>query len=85
MNTLTSFCVFVCCVGCTLSIYDADEMLLFFQCGWANASDAIEIMCISFTIDSLNDSLNILPAEATWLSVVLFLGNLLQCYNVCLV
>ena len=50
-------------------------VLLFLQCGWANASDAIEIMCVSFTIDSLKDSLNIEPAEGTWLSVVLFLGK----------
>jgi len=45
------------------------------QCGWANASDAIEIMCISFTIDSLKDSLNIQSAQGTLLSVVLFLGE----------
>jgi len=45
------------------------------QCGWANASDAIEIMCISFTISSIHDSLHLSNSMLMWLTVVLFLGT----------
>ncbi|CAK8681280.1 unnamed protein product [Clavelina lepadiformis] len=55
------------------------HFLLLLQCGWANASDAIEIMCISFTMDSMQ-SMGLSHADATPLTVVLFLGMMIGGY-----
>nr|XP_026693273.1 synaptic vesicle glycoprotein 2C-like isoform X1 [Ciona intestinalis] len=54
--------------------------LLLLQCGWANASDAIEIMCISFTISSVHASLKLSNSSLTWLTIVLFLGMMIGGY-----
>uniref|UniRef100_H2Z8S9 Major facilitator superfamily (MFS) profile domain-containing protein n=1 Tax=Ciona savignyi TaxID=51511 RepID=H2Z8S9_CIOSA len=56
------------------------HFFLLLQCGWANASDAIEIMCISFTISSVHNSLKISNSKLTWLTIVLFLGMMIGGY-----
>jgi len=56
------------------------HILLLFQCGWANASDAIEIMCISFTMSSMHQSLNLPSEKLTSLTVALFLGMMVGGY-----
>nr|CAB3266720.1 synaptic vesicle glycoprotein 2C-like [Phallusia mammillata] len=56
------------------------QFLLLLQCGWANASDAMEIMCISLTISSLRESLKLSSQQLTWLVIVLFLGMMVGGY-----
>jgi len=56
------------------------QFLLLMQCGWANASDAIEIMCISFTMSSMHRSLNISNEKLSSLTIALFLGMMVGGY-----
>lgn len=56
------------------------QILLLFQCGWANASDAIEIMCISFIMTSMGQSFNVSNEKLTGLTVSLFLGMMVGGY-----
>ena len=49
-------------------------------CGWANASDAIEILCISFLLPSAECDLALTPARKGWLSAILFVGMMIGGY-----
>ena len=51
-----------------------------FVCGWANASDAIEILCISFLLPSAKCDLKLTSSEQGWLSAILFIGMLIGGY-----
>lgn len=53
---------------------------LLFVCGWANASDAIEILCISFLLPSAQCDLQLTSEEKGWLSAILFIGMLVGGY-----
>ncbi|XP_077969097.1 synaptic vesicle glycoprotein 2B-like [Styela clava] len=56
------------------------QYLLLLQCGWANASDAMEIMCISFIIPSVRDTMKVSHMELSALTFVLFFGMLVGGY-----
>merc|ERR1719315_106353 len=49
-------------------------------CGWANASDAVEILCISFLLPSAECDLQLTPSRKGWLSAILFVGMMLGGY-----
>jgi len=53
---------------------------LLFVCGWANASDAIEILCISFLLPAAQCDLKLTSAEKGWLSAIMFIGMLIGGY-----
>jgi len=53
---------------------------LLFVCGWANASDAIEILCISFLLPAAQCDLQLTSEEKGWLSAILFIGMLIGGY-----
>jgi len=44
-------------------------------CGLANASDAIEVLCISFQLPSAECELRLTSADKGWLSAVMFIGR----------
>jgi len=50
---------------------------LLFICGWANASDAIEIIAISFLLPSAECDLDLDSNRKGWLSGILFIGMLI--------
>ena len=54
---------------------------LLFVCGWANASDAIEILCISFVLPSASCDLNLSSEDKGWLSAITFIGMLFGGYG----
>jgi MFS transporter, VNT family, synaptic vesicle glycoprotein 2 len=54
--------------------------LLFIICGLANASDAIEILCISFVLPSAECDLDMTSEMKGYLSSVTFLGMLIGGY-----
>ena len=39
------------------------QILLLLVCGWANASDAVEILCVSFILPSAECELGLTPAD----------------------
>ncbi len=43
-------------------------------CGWANASDAIEVLCVSFLLPAAECDLKLTASDKGWLSAVVFLG-----------
>ena len=49
-------------------------------CGWANASDAVEILCISFLLPSAECDLELTPTRKGWLSAILFVGMMIGGY-----
>ena len=51
-----------------------------FVCGWANASDAIEILCISFLLPSAECDLELTGERKGNLSLILFVGMLVGGY-----
>jgi len=51
-----------------------------FVCGWANASDAVEILCVSFLLPSAECDLDLTSKDKGWLSAVVFLGMLVGGY-----
>ena len=51
-----------------------------FVCGWANASDAIEILCISFLLPSAECDLELTGTRKGNLSLILFVGMMLGGY-----
>jgi len=53
---------------------------LLFVCGWANASDAVEILAISFLLPSAECDLELSPARKGWLSAILFVGMMIGGY-----
>lgn len=56
------------------------HFILLAQCGWANASDAIEIMCISFTVNAFHDTFDLSSSSLTSLTIALFLGMMIGGY-----
>jgi len=54
---------------------------LLFVCGWANASDAIEILCISFVLPSATCDLSLSSEDKGWLSAITFIGMLVGGYT----
>jgi VNT family MFS transporter (synaptic vesicle glycoprotein 2) len=49
--------------------------LLLLVCGLANASDAIEVLCISFQLPSAECELMLTNSDKGWLSAVMFIGK----------
>jgi len=60
--------------------YGKFHYLLLLVCGWANASDAIEIICISFLLPSAECDLDLTAARKGWLSAILFIGMMIGGY-----
>ena len=60
--------------------YGKFHYLLMLICGWANASDAVEILCISFLLPSAECDLQLTPARKGWLSAILFVGMMIGGY-----
>jgi len=60
-----------------LAGYGRFHYWLAFICGWANASDAVEILCISFLLPSAECDLELTPARKGWLSAILFVGMMI--------
>ena len=63
-----------------LTGYGVFHYWLMLVCGWANASDAVEILCISFLLPSAECDLQLTPARKGWLSAILFVGMMLGGY-----
>ena len=55
--------------------YGSFHWWLLFVCGWANASDAVEILCISFLLPSAECDLQLSSADKGWLSGIMFVGK----------
>jgi len=53
---------------------------LCWVCGWANASDAVEIIAISFLLPSAECDLQLSPNRKGWLSAILFVGMMIGGY-----
>eukprot|EP00095_Tigriopus_kingsejongensis_P000777 maker-scaffold67_size430214-snap-gene-1.18 protein:Tk00777 transcript:maker-scaffold67_size430214-snap-gene-1.18-mRNA-1 annotation:"hypothetical protein DAPPUDRAFT_304078" len=51
-----------------------------FVCGWANASDAVEVLCISFLLPAAQCDLQLTSSDKGWLSAILFVGMLIGGY-----
>ncbi|XP_078286089.1 synaptic vesicle glycoprotein 2C [Rhinoraja longicauda] len=56
------------------------HMLLLVICGWATASDAVEIMCVSFLLPTARCDLHLGTAEMGWLTASIFLGMMIGGY-----
>ncbi|XP_051898445.1 synaptic vesicle glycoprotein 2C isoform X2 [Pristis pectinata] len=56
------------------------HMLLLIVCGWANASDAIEILCVSFLLPTAQCDLHLGTADMGWLTASIFLGMMIGGY-----
>lgn len=56
------------------------QYILLAACGWANASDAIEILCISFILPHINREMDISYASLSGLTFALFFGMMLGGY-----
>ena len=50
------------------------HVFLLLVCGWANASDAVEILCVSFILPSAECELSLTPGDKGVLTAVIFLG-----------
>lgn len=51
-----------------------------FVCGWANAADAVEVLCISFLLPSAQCDLRLTSVDKGWLTAILFIGMLIGGY-----
>ncbi|XP_069758870.1 synaptic vesicle glycoprotein 2C isoform X2 [Narcine bancroftii] len=56
------------------------HMLLLVICGWANASDAVEILCVSFLLPTARCDLHFGTADMGWLTASIFLGMMIGGY-----
>ncbi|XP_076373081.1 synaptic vesicle glycoprotein 2C-like isoform X2 [Tachypleus tridentatus] len=56
------------------------QWLLLLVCGTANASDAIEILCVSFLLPSAECDLHLSSSDKGWLSAVIFIGMMIGSY-----
>ncbi|XP_072528481.1 synaptic vesicle glycoprotein 2B isoform X2 [Salminus brasiliensis] len=54
--------------------------LLLLVCGWANASDAVEILCVSFLLPTARCDLQLSSADMGLLTASIFLGMMLGGY-----
>lgn len=57
--------------------YGRFHYILLFICGWANASDAIEIIAVSFLLPSAECDLDLDSGRKGWLTGILFIGMLI--------
>jgi VNT family MFS transporter (synaptic vesicle glycoprotein 2) len=53
------------------------HVFLLIICGFANASDAIEILCVSFILTSAECDLNMSTSDKGYLSSMTFVGKIL--------
>ena len=60
--------------------YGKFHWILLMVCGWANASDAIEVICISFLLPSAQCDLKLTSGDKGWLSAILFVGMMIGGY-----
>eukprot|EP00088_Acartia_fossae_P019815 TRINITY_DN2157_c0_g1_i18.p1 TRINITY_DN2157_c0_g1~~TRINITY_DN2157_c0_g1_i18.p1 ORF type:complete len:533 (-),score=59.66 TRINITY_DN2157_c0_g1_i18:164-1762(-) len=60
--------------------YRKFHYLLLLVCGWANASDAIEIICISFLLPSAECDLNMDSVKKGWVTSSTFIGMMIGGY-----
>ncbi|XP_076309059.1 synaptic vesicle glycoprotein 2C-like isoform X6 [Tachypleus tridentatus] len=51
------------------------QWLLLLVCGMANASDAVEILCVSFLLPSAECDLHLTSSDKGWLSAIIFIGG----------
>uniref|UniRef100_UPI00398F7C3A synaptic vesicle glycoprotein 2C n=1 Tax=Pristiophorus japonicus TaxID=55135 RepID=UPI00398F7C3A len=51
--------------------------VLLIICGWANASDAIEILCVSFLLPTARCDLHLSTSDMGWLTASIFLGMMI--------
>lgn len=49
--------------------------ILLVVCGWANASDAVEILCVSFLLPTARCDLHLSSSDMGLLTASIFLGN----------
>ncbi|XP_076309051.1 synaptic vesicle glycoprotein 2C-like isoform X2 [Tachypleus tridentatus] len=56
------------------------QWLLLLVCGMANASDAVEILCVSFLLPSAECDLHLTSSDKGWLSAIIFIGMMLGSY-----
>jgi VNT family MFS transporter (synaptic vesicle glycoprotein 2) len=49
--------------------------LLLLVCGWANASDAVEILCVSFLLPTARCDLQLSSSDMGLLTASIFLGE----------
>jgi hypothetical protein len=59
----------------TLQGYGKFHYLFLLVCGLANASDAVEVLCISFLLPSAECELKLTTSDKGWLSAIMFIGN----------
>jgi len=64
----------------SLSGYGKFHYLLLAVCGWANASDAIEILAISFVLPSAECDLELTSVRKGWLTAIMFIGMMIGGY-----
>ncbi|XP_075924017.1 synaptic vesicle glycoprotein 2B-like isoform X2 [Petromyzon marinus] len=50
---------------------------LLVACGWANASDAVEILCVSFLLPTARCDLHLSTADMGWLTACMFIGMMM--------
>ncbi|KAM9808124.1 synaptic vesicle glycoprotein 2B [Neosynchiropus ocellatus] len=60
--------------------FGAFHFLLLFVCGWANASDAIEILCMSFLLPTARCDLLLTSSDMGLLTASIFLGMMVGGY-----
>ncbi|XP_067871469.1 synaptic vesicle glycoprotein 2C isoform X2 [Heterodontus francisci] len=56
------------------------HVVLLVICGWANASDAVEILCVSFLLPTARCDLHLSTADMGWLTASIFLGMMVGGY-----
>uniref|UniRef100_A0A1A8KJH8 Major facilitator superfamily (MFS) profile domain-containing protein n=2 Tax=Nothobranchius kuhntae TaxID=321403 RepID=A0A1A8KJH8_NOTKU len=54
--------------------------LLLLVCGWANASDTVEILCVSFLLPTARCDLQLSSSDMGLLTASIFLGMMVGCY-----
>lgn len=77
-HSLLSICSFLSeLIAAFLSGFGKFHLILLIICAFANASDAIEILCISFVMPSAECDLKISTPEKGILSSMTFLGSII--------
>eukprot|EP00062_Callorhinchus_milii_P021888 gi/632979100/ref/XP_007906280.1/ PREDICTED: synaptic vesicle glycoprotein 2C-like isoform X2 [Callorhinchus milii] len=56
------------------------HLMLLLVCGWANASDAVEILCVSFLLPTARCDLHLNTTDMGWLTASIFLGMMIGGY-----
>ncbi len=56
------------------------HLMLYIVCALANASDAIEILCVSFVLPTAECDLNMSTADKGYLSSITFFGMMIGGY-----